>query len=1518
MEKKKFSGNINVLKACKENILKRGLSVLIAGATFCTAIAFAMPTTVDAATYYVNFVNNVTKQKERDTMLLEGETVNIDKNMPAGYNFQPGNPYKIIGEPNIASIIKTTDDGSITAVEGASGATGSKIYTVRPVFSAFLTKSDTGKATCFTQNIDDPTSPIEKTVNLSAEILNVRDLSITETSSISFTVKDDQTEPDGQIEFNKVVATNDLEDDFNGVDVTYVERRDGKLIVKISNSTTGTNIDIALTCSLPSLLLKNSKFEFTFAMQTVADMQLTIVSAQYAVDTIASNISASANFDKFVQLAAGDARDNITTRFQLLHTEKRYNNERGFNIDWEWIPDDPMAHSNVLLIDKSNPTAIKWLATPKPVLEDMPGKLKATVSYVPTTGITPPLNKSATPVNVRLIGTGRMPSFYPRTAIIGEQDADGKQKLVTKNINGEFPTKMDVNDGSYNGFPATLPFEFNADLRYGMGLRRASYIVIEAAQGANGQVAMFIDGSQEKYVFGTKLELPEVISGEAERIVTVRAISPGLAQFKITYYTSKGEEFSAKSYNIDITDTSPNKDASFKDIIITGKPVTEAWIDDPNNPGNLIDIGDEYEERFNKLFGTSGIITEPFYTFDPKTSVYKIILPWAVETVTLTPKYNSRNANNAFVSWKSSTVSDNQTVDGYGDATRPITLAEGDTMKFNIAGTAEDKETMSTYSIEIHRQPRSDVASLTALSVTTLSDNKVHEVTPKFDSNTYKYRLELPYAFRSRADEPAVNISATSYGDWGIKPQFSGITVAPDFLQRVAGIFGGNTHENKAKLLYDVAADGTINNSNRITITAFSEDGKKKAAYDLDIVILDPSRNTQLADMKVYEKDGETVIPFAGGAAFTKKGRDYYVQIPYKTDAAWFELLPDDEKAQKITTTHPSIYNAGSTDHIYKVKGEPIRFKVNIPYQSANHSQSMNFTYEFNVQAESDQWTNEDGGETYKVHFERLPANTDARLKSLTVVNIEDSKPVENFQFIQSKLDYSFTVPYTTEEVLVTPVATQPVLSEVTVNGTKITDTRLNKNIPLAAGKSNKVEIIIIPESGTKDRMVYTLNITREAPSTEARLQKLTVGGGEKMLPEPFVPSTLNYTVQIPEGTAQYTVTALPVDANATVTVNGKAVANGQASAPIISVEARSTIEVLVTAQDGKTTKKYTIKVTDYNLVKKSSNADLSDVKLYYADISPAFKSGTDAYEVYLKPEATGFEITPVKANANAQMKVMVGSKELKGYGGKYNTSLFGNKTTVTVNLTSEDGKSERTYTFDVFKNTKNKEGNFKPITAEMVDYTASDPIVIDISNYAIVDASVFNTLKTEYPTKTIIFAGNDYMLKIKGSDIDELVPHTTQYDLFFSFTTPDEAVIDSMLMSSSSADDWKTKPVYLHFNDHGSLPGQMLLTVSLGGKYKNSTLFWNYYNPERERIDYYGYVQSNAKGTITVPLAHMSTYLVTTRRINVSEDKTGTGFGAFENGNHAGSSSGNISGGISGGKDVPQTGVKADCEGTP
>ncbi len=104
-----------------------------------------------------------------------------------------------------------------------------------------------------------------------------------------------------------------------------------------------------------------------------------------------------------------------------------------------------------------------------------------------------------------------------------------------------------------------------------------------------------------------------------------------------------------------------------------------------------------------------------------------------------------------------------------------------------------------------------------------------------------------------------------------------------------------------------------------------------------------------------------------------------------------------------------------------------------------------------------------------------------------------------------------------------------------------------------------------------------TYGINQIVSSNNANLATLVTSTGT--FTPIFDAATLSYSVTVPFGTNSVTVAPTVTQANATVKVNGSSVASGTASAAIAIGSGTTTVNVLVTAQDGVTTRTYTLSV---------------------------------------------------------------------------------------------------------------------------------------------------------------------------------------------------------------------------------------------------------------------------------------------------------------------------------------------------
>lgn len=105
-----------------------------------------------------------------------------------------------------------------------------------------------------------------------------------------------------------------------------------------------------------------------------------------------------------------------------------------------------------------------------------------------------------------------------------------------------------------------------------------------------------------------------------------------------------------------------------------------------------------------------------------------------------------------------------------------------------------------------------------------------------------------------------------------------------------------------------------------------------------------------------------------------------------------------------------------------------------------------------------------------------------------------------------------------------------------------------------------------------------TYLVGSEFPNNDAALSGIAISSGT--LSPTFVPATLVYTGSVPNSVASITVTPTLHDPAASILVNGTPVANGGVSPAIPLTVGNNLITVVVTAEDGATTKTYALTIT--------------------------------------------------------------------------------------------------------------------------------------------------------------------------------------------------------------------------------------------------------------------------------------------------------------------------------------------------
>ena len=196
-------------------------------------------------------------------------------------------------------------------------------------------------------------------------------------------------------------------------------------------------------------------------------------------------------------------------------------------------------------------------------------------------------------------------------------------------------------------------------------------------------------------------------------------------------------------------------------------------------------------------------------------------------------------------------------------------------------------------------------------------------------------------------------------------------------------------------------------------------------------------------------------------------------------------------------------------------------------------------------------------------------------LSDLVISLLPQNETVElDTSFAAGTTDYTLTVENAVDWVRVTPTAVHESIT-LTVNRTPV-DSGNSSEVALAEGATTTITVTLTAE-GTSVAKTYRIEVFR-APSANADLADLTISAGT--LTPAFTVAVMDYTVAVANSVSSVTVTPSTANANATVTVNGIGVASGGSSEIAVTGGATATITVVVTPQDGSTTKTYTIDVT--------------------------------------------------------------------------------------------------------------------------------------------------------------------------------------------------------------------------------------------------------------------------------------------------------------------------------------------------
>ena len=255
---------------------------------------------------------------------------------------------------------------------------------------------------------------------------------------------------------------------------------------------------------------------------------------------------------------------------------------------------------------------------------------------------------------------------------------------------------------------------------------------------------------------------------------------------------------------------------------------------------------------------------------------------------------------------------------------------------------------------------------------------------------------------------------------------------------------------------------------------------------------------------------------------------------------------------------------------------------------------------------------------TYTVHVVRA-ISTNANLYSLT-----SSAGTLTPAFDAGIYEYSVSIP---SNASYTQLYSSKASSAATVrfNGLVTTST----TVSLAVGQTKDVVIEVTAQDGVTVK-TYTVHVNK-ALSNNANLSNIALSSGT--LSQTFNENTTEYTVTLPSTVTGTTITPAKANTTSLMTIDGESVTAKTVS---LGVGESQDVVITLTAQDGVSSKTYTVNVTR----SPANNANLSGMSITSGTLSPVFSASTTEYNLALLCTVNETTITPVKADSAAAMKM--------------------------------------------------------------------------------------------------------------------------------------------------------------------------------------------------------------------------------------------------------------------------------------
>ena len=393
--------------------------------------------------------------------------------------------------------------------------------------------------------------------------------------------------------------------------------------------------------------------------------------------------------------------------------------------------------------------------------------------------------------------------------------------------------------------------------------------------------------------------------------------------------------------------------------------------------------------------------------------------------------------------------------------------------------------------------------------------------------------------------------------------------------------------------------------SNVITVKVTAEDGQATKNYAVTVTRAEPPAS------------GPAVAIGLSPSGSVAEGTEITVTMTFAN------LEPDQDTSDTDYIFRADVVDSdacegghmGEDRYMYKVDEDPEtrRGSISAACPPGDYTLEVSISSPDNVELASATADFTITGPAQQQQDQEPPPSTDATLSGLALSDV-------NLAFASTTTEYTASVGNEVTQTTVTPTTNDAGATyEINLGGVAYAD----GVIPLAVG-GNAITVEVTAED-RETTLTYTVTVTRaEAPpelSDDATLSSLALSG----VTLAFDPATTGYTAEVGNDVAETTVTPVANHDAATYVVKLDGVADADGVIPL--AVGGNVITVVVRAEDGDTTKTYTVTVTRA-APPRSTDATLRNLTLSGIDFG-AFDPETTGYTASVANDVAETTVTP-------------------------------------------------------------------------------------------------------------------------------------------------------------------------------------------------------------------------------------------------------------------------------------------------